>query len=144
MKKIIKERIINTTEEPLSEKDRTELIAKRNKKAFHVFSAYIPLALILVYVFFSGPSGVYQEKYPYPEHEITYDDVSNFNIAAPWTCGFFFLLLTGFFIHYYLQTVAPLIKDLRMNKKLLLQIKPEKTEMVFFNKYFISTPIFKK
>jgi len=144
MKKIIKERIITTTEQPLSQKDREELIAKRNKKAFYVFSAYIPLALILVYVFFSGPSVVYRDKYPYPKHEITDDDLSNFNTAAPLVCGFFFLLLTGFFIHYYLQTVAPLIKDLRKNKKLLIQINPEKTEMAFFNKYFITTPIFKK
>ena len=144
MKKIIKERIITTTEQPLSEKDSTELIAKRNKKAFYVFSAYIPLALILVYVFLTGPAGVYHDKSPYPKHEITDDDVNNFNIAAPFVCGFFFLLLTGYFIHYYLQTVAPLIKDLRKNKKLLLQIKPEKTEMAFFNKYFITTPIFKK
>jgi len=144
MKRIIKERIITTTEQLLSEKDRKELIAKRNKKAFYVFSAYVPLALILAYVFFTGPSVVYRDKYPYPKHEITDDDVSNYNIAAPLACGFFFLLLTGYFIHYYLQTVAPLVKDLRKNKKLLLQIKPEKTEMAFFNKYFIATPIFKK
>ena len=144
MKKIINERILTTREQPLSQKDRRELIARRNKKAFYVFSAYIPLALILVYVFFSGPSVVYRDNYPYPKHEITDDDVSNYNIAAPLVCGFFFLLLTGFFIQYYLQTVAPLIKDLRKNKKLLLQIKPEKTEMAFFDKYFIATPIFKK
>ena len=144
MKKILQERIITTTEQPLSEKDRSELIAKRNKKAFFLFSAYIPLALILAFVFFSGPSVVYQDKYPYPKHEITEDDVKNFNIAAPLVCGFFFLLLTIFFMHYYMQTVSPLIKDLRKNKKLLLQIKPEKTEMAFFNKYFIATPIFKK
>ena len=95
MKKIINERILTTREQPLSQKDRRELIARRNKKAFYVFSAYIPLALILVYVFFSGPSVVYRDNYPYPKHEITDDDVSNYNIAAPLVCGFFFLLLTG-------------------------------------------------
>jgi len=106
MKKIMKERIITSAEQPLTQKDRKELIAKRNKKAFYVFSAYIPLALFLVYIFFGEPSVVYRDNYPYPKHKITDDDLSNNNIAAPLVCGFFFLLLTGFFIQCYLQTVG--------------------------------------
>ena len=144
MKKIIQERIIRTEEEKLSEKDRADLLAKRNKKLLHLLTAYIPLALILLYVYISGPSVVYRENYPHPEHEITDDDIENFNMAAPLICGFLFLMLTAFFLRYYLQSVAPLTKDIRKNKKLLLHIKPEKTEMAFFNKYFIATPIFKK
>ena len=144
MKKIIQERIIRTEEEKLSEKDRADLRAKRNKKLLYLLTAYIPLALILLYVYLSGPSVAYRDSNPYPRHEITDDDIKNFSIAAPLICGFLFLMLTGFFLHYYLQSVAPLIKDLRTDKKLLLFIKSEKTEMAFFNKYFISTPIFKK
>jgi hypothetical protein len=144
MKKIIQERIIRTEEEKLSEKDRADLLAKRNKKLLYLLTAYIPLALILSYVYFSGPSVAYRDNNPYPRHEITDDDIKNFSIAAPLICGFLFLMLTGFFLHYYLQSVAPLLKDLRNGKKLLLFIKPEKTEMAFFNKYFIATPIFKK
>ncbi|MGZ8541391.1 MAG: hypothetical protein ACXWV6_12120, partial [Chitinophagaceae bacterium] len=51
---------------------------------------------------------------------------------------------TIFFSRLYLQTAAPLITDLRKNKKLLLYIKPEKSEMAFLNRYYIYTPIQKK
>jgi hypothetical protein len=141
MKKIIQERILKTEEQPLSETDRTNLILKRNKQLIYLLSAYVPLALILAYVFLNGLSVIYREKYPYPKHEITDEDITNFALVAPYVCGFFFLLLTFFFIRYYLQTAAPLIKDIRKNKKHLLHIKPEKTEMAFFNRYYISTPI---
>lgn len=134
-KKLIHERILNIEENLLSVDDRAILIHKRNKQLRYLLVSYIPLALILAYVFFSGPSGVYRS------HEADDDDVKNFSIAAPYTCGFFFLLLTGFFIRYYLQTAAPLVKDIRKNKKLLLSIKVEKTDMSFFSKYYLTTPI---
>ena len=132
VKKLIQERILNTEETLLSVEDRANLIRKRNKQLGYLLVSYIPLALILAYVFFSGPSASY---------EMDDDDVKNFNIAAPYTCGFLFLLLTGFFIRYYLHTAAPLVKDLRKNKKLLLSIKVEKTDMSFFSKYYLSTPV---
>jgi hypothetical protein len=144
MRKLIRERIIKTEEQPLSASDKTKLIAKRNRQLKFLSISYIPLALILAYVFVSGPAVVYREKHSYPKHEITEDDISNFNKAAPYVCGFLFLLLTIFFIRYYLQTAAPLIKDIKGNKKLLLSVNPEKTDMGFFNKYYITTPIFKK
>ncbi|WP_276503760.1 hypothetical protein [Terrimonas pollutisoli] len=144
MRKLIQERIIKTEEQPLSASDKTKLIAKRNKQLKYLSISYVPLALIIAYVFFSGPAVVYREQYPYSKHEITEDDISNFNIAAPYFCGFLFLLLTGFFIRYFLQTAAPLIRDIKGNKKLLVYVNPEKTDMGFLNKYYITTPIFKK
>ena len=144
MQKIIKERIIRWEEHVLSETDRASLIAKRNKQIVFLLWSYVPLALILVYVFVNGLAVIYREKYPYPKHEIDEEDITRFALVAPYVCGFFFLMLTFFFIRYYLQTAAPLIKDLKKSKKLLIYIKPEKTEMAFFNKYYISTPIRKK
>jgi len=144
MRKLIQERIIKTEEHLLSASDKTKLIDKRNKQLKFLSISYIPLALILAYVFFSGPSVVYRDHYPYQKHEFTEEDISNFNLAAPYFCGFLFLLLTGFFIRYYLQTAAPVIKDIKGNKKFLLYVKTEKTDMSFFNKYYVTTPIFKK
>jgi len=144
MQKIIKERIIRWEEHVLSETDRASLIAKRNKQIVFLLWSYVPLALILVYVFVNGLAVIYREKYPYPKHEIDEEDITRFALVAPYVCGFFFLMLTVFFIHYYLQTVAPLVKDINKGKKHLLYIKSEKTEMAFFNKYYISSPIGKK
>jgi hypothetical protein len=143
-KKLIQERILNIEETLLSEDDRNNLIQKRNKQLRFLLVSYIPLALILAYVFFSGPSVVYHDKFPYAAHEVDDDDAKNFSIAAPYTCGFLFLLLTGFFLRYYLQTAAPLVKDLQKNKKLLLSIKIEKTDMSLFSKYYLTTPIRQK
>lgn len=143
-KKIIEERITKTEEQLLSNTDRAELIRKRNKQLIYLFLAYTPLALLLVFVYFEGPSIIYRDQFPYPKHEITEEEIEQFNLVAPYTCGFFFLLLTIFFSRLYLQTAAPLITDLRKNKKLLLYIKTEKSEMAFLNKYYISTPIQKK
>jgi hypothetical protein len=54
MQKIIQERIIKTEEALLSESDRANLTLKRNKQLTYLLSSYIPLALILVYVFING------------------------------------------------------------------------------------------
>ena len=144
MQKIIQERIIRSEEHLLSELDRSNLVTKRNKQVVFLLSSYIPLALILVYVFVNGLTVIYRDKYPYPKHEIDEDDINRFALVAPYVCGFFFLMLTGYFIYYYLQSTAPLIKDLNKGKKFLLYMRPEKTEMPFFSKYYISTPIPKK
>jgi hypothetical protein len=140
-KKLIQERILKTGETLLTDDDRINLVHKRNKQFRFLFVSYMPLALIIAYVFFSGVDVVYREHFPYQEHEPDEEDVKNFSIVAPYTCGILFLLLTGFFVRYYLQTTATLIKDIRKNKKLLLSIKVEKSDMSFFNKYYLGTPV---
>src|SRR5688500_1530439 len=143
-KKIIEERITKTEEQLLSSSDRAGLKRKRNKQLIYLFLAYTPLALILVIVFFEGPSIIYRDRFPYPKHEITEEEIEQFNLVAPYTCGFFFLFLTIFFSRLYLQTAAPLNTEHRKNKMMLLYIKHEKSEMAFLNKYYITTPIQKK
>lgn len=140
-KKIIEERILKTEEQLLSVPDKTELIKRRNKQLVFLLLAYVPLALILLFVYLDGLSIINRDRFPYQKHETTDEDIENFNLAAPYTCGVFFLLLSIFFVKIYIQTIAPLIKDIRKNKKLLLYIKPEKSDMAFFNKYYISIPI---
>ena len=140
-KKIIEDRVLKTEEQLLSVPDKAELIKRRNKQLAFLLLAYVPLALILLFVYLDGLSIINRDRFPYQKHETTDEDIENFNLAAPYTCGVFFLLLTLFFVKIYIQTIAPLIKDIRKNKKLLLYIKPEKSEMAFFNKYYISTPI---
>jgi hypothetical protein len=144
MKKLIQERIIKTEVQTLTDTDRSTLVNKRDKQLKFLLISYVPLALILAYVFIDGLEVIYREKFPYAKHEINEEDVKNFDIAAPYVCGGFLLLLTGFFIRIFLQTTAPLIKDIKKNKKHLLSVNPEKTDMSAFNKYYITTPVFKK
>lgn len=144
MKKLIQDRIIKTEEKNFSVVDKNTLVTKRNRQLKFLLISYAPLALILAYVFINGLNVIYREKFPYPKHEITDEDITYFNMTAPYVCGGLLLLLTGFFIHYYLQTAAPLLKDIKRNKKLLLFVNPEKTDMSVFNKYYLTTPVFKK
>jgi hypothetical protein len=90
--------------------------------------SYAPLALIVLYVYISGPENLYK-----PSLDLKDEEVSNFSKAAPLP-AFFLVLLTGFFLKYYFQTVAPVIKGLKNNKKLLVFVTPEKTDMGIFNK----------
>lgn len=136
MKELVQERIIKTEEQTLSAADAELLTIKRNRQLRFLVIPYLALALVLAYVFVSGPEGV--------THVETDDDETNFNIAAPWVCGSMFLLLTGFFLRYYFETAAPLTKDIKRNKKLLVYVNPEKFDMGVFNQYFITSPVFKK
>ncbi len=141
---MIQERILKCEQQILSGSDRAFLVAKRNKQLLFLLSAYVPFVLILLYVYLMGPGVLYRDEQIYPKKEVTEDDVTIFNAVAPYTCGFFFLLLTGYFIYQYCKSVAPLIKDLRNNKKNLLYTSIEKSEMAVFNRYYITTPIRKK
>jgi hypothetical protein len=119
------------------------LFAKRNKQLRFLVFSYIPLALILAYVYLSGPGIVYRDSH-YPKHEIDDEDIANFNLVAPYVCSFLFVLLTAYFVSYYLSSAALLVKDLKGNVKRIVFVNPEKTEMGFFNKYYVTSPISKK
>lgn len=144
MSKLLQNKIIKTEEKSLSEADKSHLVTRKNKQLKFILVSYIPLALILAYVFINGLEIIYRERYPFSKHEVTEDEVSQFNTTAPIVCGFFFLLLTGYFLKIYLQQVAPLFKDIKSNKKLLVTVETEKTDMGALNKYYISTPIKEK
>lgn len=137
MEKIILEEIISSTELPLSNKEKFSLITRRNKKAFYILSIYLTLALVLVYVIATGPGIVSGKR---GVGELTDEDRGNFWTVAPVFCAFLFVLLSIFFIRYYLQAVHPLVKDIKKGTKLLLLLRLEKRDP-FFNRFFIYTPI---
>ncbi len=141
---MLNERILKREQQMLSVPDRELLVAKRNKQLLFLLSAYVPFVLILLYVYLMGPGVLYRDEHIYPKKELTEDDVTIFRAVAPYTCGFFFLLLTCYFIYQYCKSVAPLIRDLRNNKKNLLYARIEKSEMAVFSRYYITTPIRKK
>jgi hypothetical protein len=145
MKKLIQERIIKTEEQPFDDSDLAFIETRRNKQfAFLVYS-YLPLALICIYILINGLSVISRKKkYPWIESDAADKQATTFQEVAPYVCGFFLLMLTIYFVRYYLESVAPLVKDAKQKKKLLLHFMPEKTDMSAFNRYFLSTPVFKK
>ena len=51
-------------------------------------------------------------------------------------------MLNIYFGKLYFQSLRPLLKDIKLSKKLLLFFKPEKTPMTLFNKYYLTTPLY--
>jgi hypothetical protein len=145
MKKLIESRIIKTEERPLSDADILSLTTKRNKQITFSLSGFLPLAAILLYVTIDGMNVITRKKVlPINELEYTDERAQMFHTVIPYVSGFFLIMLIAFFTHHYLRTLAPLLRDLKHKKKLLLHFIPEKTEMGAFNKYYLSTPIVKK
>jgi hypothetical protein len=140
MKKLVQDRILKSEAQPLSQTDRDSLKVIFKKQIRFLIISYIPLAAILGYIYFGGVGTVYHGSH----HDIHDDDVSRFDLVAPYVCGIGLLMLTAFFSVYYYQTAGKIVRDLRKSEKLLLYINAEKTDMGIFNRFYIATPIFKE
>lgn len=108
-----------------------------------MLTGFFPLAAVLLYIFLDGASMVNPRKH-FRSDEYAEEQSERFYTVVPYVCGFCFLLLTTYFIYYYITTVRPYIRDLKERKKLLLHFIPDKTEMRAFNKYYLSTPVIAK
>lgn len=145
MQKLIPERISYTEEKPLSKNDLELLKTKRNKQFLFLLSGYLPFIAFVLYFLIIGPdslnigrsSGLWRSK-------ITIDDEqkNRFWTIAPYFVAFIFLILNIYFAKLYFQSIQPLIKDIKLNKKQLLFFKSVKSPMAFFNKYYLSTPLY--
>lgn len=123
----------------MSGSDYNTLILKRNRQFKFLFGAFAPLAAILLYVAINGlvEVGVIT-------HGVSDEDEQCYHLVAPYVYGFFLLMLIIFFGKMYFESLAPILKDIKANKKLLLYYIPEKTDMSAFGRYFLSTPVFAK
>lgn len=136
----IEERIVSSEETPLTKTDIATLREKIKKQVKLFLPAYLLLIGIAVFFLIYGPESVNIGKSN--RLEITDEFKHNFWIAAPYVSAFIVLMSTFYFGKYYVQNVQPLIKDVRSGKKKLIFFKPLKTEMAFFKRYYLGTPIF--
>lgn len=145
MQKLMPERISRTEEKPFSKEDLELMKAKRNKQFLFLLSGYLPFMAFGIYILFMGAdslnagrsSGLWNNKI-----NINEDMTTRFWKVAPWFVGFMFILLNIYFAKLYFQTLRPLIKDIKLNKKQLLFFKPVKNPMAIFNKYYLSAPLY--
>jgi hypothetical protein len=72
------------------------------------------------------------------------DETARMSKLAPYFSAFVLLMSTIFFGRIFYQSILPLIKDIKQKTKTLLYFKPGKSAMAFFNKYYISTPLYQK
>src|SRR5260221_3217287 len=147
IKKIITERITRTEERPFSKEDLQLLKSKRNKQFRILASGYLPFIAFGLYILFMGPqslnTGRHDNIRPYMKMNIDDEQRNRFWTVAPYFLGFMFLILNIYFGKLYFQSLRPLLKDIKLNKKQLIFFKPEKTAMALFNKYYLTTPLYK-
>jgi hypothetical protein len=141
--KLISARINRSEEAQLNSADIRLLQSKR----FNLIVFYILPYFILVFIGFlklgEGVHGLYgRRRYLRPKFDE--EDVMNFKVVAPYFILGLIVIATIYFIKLYFKDINPLTKDLRNQKKSLLFYEPVKSEMSYFNKYFISTPLFKR
>lgn len=144
MRKLREEQILQTTEQPLSETDLSLLQTRRNKQLIYLLSTYLALAAVLLYTLIDGVSVINGRVSRFRNSRLSEEDIERFHLIAPYFCGIFFVILTIYFIRCYQRTLVPVIRELREKKKILLYFIPEKNEMAFFNRYYLSTPVMKK
>jgi hypothetical protein len=144
--KLMPERITRTEERTLSNEDVSLLKAKRNKQLLFLLTGYLPFIAFGLYIFVIGPDSLKTvgDRFTRYFHPLKIDDDerSRFWTVAPWFIGGLFILLNIYFTKLYFQSIRPLSKDIAFNKKQLLFFKPVKNPMEFFNKFYLSTPLF--
>ena len=146
MQKLMPERISRSEERLLSNEDMVILRAKRNKQLIFLLSGYLPFIAFGLFILIMGPYSLKTSPRrimgEFTKINIDDEQKSRFWAVAPWFLGFMFILLTIYFTRLYFQSIKPLSKDIQFNKKQLLFFKPVKNPMAFFNKYYLSTPLY--
>jgi hypothetical protein len=125
--------IVQTYHRILSAEDRLQLLNLRNRKRLYLFSTYGVFLLVFSYAWLYGFSGGRGHIKP-----------EQFERVAPIFFSFSFILLTVFFVRYWMQTVHQFNKDLRRNEKEVIEFACTKYQMGFFNRYYLKTPLEKK
>jgi hypothetical protein len=90
-----------------------------------------------------GVGGLGKDRVSGRKMEFNDDDAQRFHTVAPYIFGFLILMATIYFAKQFFQSIYPLTKDVRERKKSLIYYKPAKSAMPFFNRYYLSTPLYK-
>ena len=139
--KLLHQQVSFTEEKPLQEQELQQL----KDKVFRQIIIYLP-----IYVLFLGVALVLYYDAPMVFKMIVDpSDLNDEEMARMWKLGpyvgvFVFLMATIFFGKIFYQSILPVIKDIKHKTKTLVFYKPQKTAMAFFNRYYISTPLFAK
>ena len=139
--KLLYQQVSFTEEKPL----QTQELQQLKDKVFRHVIIYLP-----IYLLFLGAALIlYHDAVMAFKMVVDPSDLSDEEMARMWKLGpyiglFVFLMATIFFGKIFYQTILPLIKDIKHKTKTLVFYKPQKTEMPFFNRYYISTPLFTK
>jgi hypothetical protein len=142
MQKLIPEQIIRTASVSLAEADSEILNKIKKSQLLILFSTYIIISVFCMYVWKIGAKSIDLDNKSLKVH-FTDQDNEALRAAIPYVCSLIFLVATFFFVKFLIQSIIPIIRDIKNEKKLLVYYIPAKLSMPPFKKYYISTPLFK-
>jgi hypothetical protein len=119
---------------PLTPADRVILNKLKIKAWAVLLRLYIPLSLMLVYVYFKmQPGGTFRG------HTLSYS-VGQFSTVYPLFAAFFALLFFGFFFKDFRRLILPFIKEAKMNKKVCCSFLARKYHDPLYDKRLLFYP----
>jgi len=144
MQKLMPERISYTEKAILTPRDLQLLKDRRNRELLILLPAYFALLAIGIYKWSQGVGGLPHGGYPGAKMEFHDEDVRMFDTVAPYLFGFLILMATIYFAKQFFQLIYPLTKDISKKRKSLIYYTPAKNPMPYFNRYYLSSPLYKK
>lgn len=117
---------------------------QRDRQLLFFIPPYIVLAGIVTYLWSSGVDSLNAGRSRYMRMEFSEDDAMRFRVVAPYAFSFFLLLGTIYFGRVFFLVILPIMKDIKSAGKSLVYYIPDKNPMPFFNKYYLSSPLYNK
>jgi len=140
--KLIKKQVSYTEEQLLKPEEMQQLKDKLYKQVMIYLPGYLLLLTVALIIYLNAPESY--KTVVRRAAELDEEEVSRMWRLAPYFSLFVFLMATIFFGKIFYQSILPLIKDINHKAKTLIFYKPQKTAMAFFNRYYISIPLFTK
>lgn len=72
------------------------------------------------------------------------EEMARLAATAPYFIAFIFILLTIYFIKYYVKSALPFIKDVKLGKKNVLETKAEKYKTPYAQAWYLKIPFGKR
>ena len=140
--KLIKEQVSYTEEKQMLPGEMQQLKDKLYKQVMIYLPGYLLLLGTALIIYLNAPESF--KTVVRRSAELDEEEVSRMWRLAPYFSLFLLLMATIFFGKIFYQNILPLIKDIKHKAKTLVFYKPQKTAMAFFNRYYISIPLFSK
>lgn len=133
MSEIVSSQLRPVEEQDYLVKDEADVLTKiRNRKLVFILGTYGSLVGVLIYAWIDG----FFRSFRWGP-----DAVKRYEHVAPYLIIFSFVILTIYFIHYYFNSVHPLIKDLKSGMKRIQFFVPGKYQTPFVAEYYLKTPL---
>jgi hypothetical protein len=128
-------------QQELEEEERQTLIRIRNRKLRFVIPTYIGFVVAIILGWWLRSQGWRPGRVNDFDDE---EEMTRLAIVAPYFIAFLFILVTIYFIRYYVRSALPFIRDIKLGKKNVLVTRAEKYKTPYAQAYYLKIPFGKR